>query len=60
MASTHDACGSGNAGAACSTEPGAGNRTVDNYIARLRGKVEPVPAAPRYILTVHGTGYKLA
>jgi DNA-binding response OmpR family regulator len=34
-------------------------RTVDNFIARLRKKIEPDPAVPRYLLTVHGRGYKL-
>jgi DNA-binding response OmpR family regulator len=29
------------------------------YIHRLRGKVEPEPAHPRYILNVRGVGYKL-
>ena len=33
-------------------------RTVDAHIVRLRQKVEPKPEEPRYILTVHGTGYK--
>lgn len=33
-------------------------RTVDNFIARLRHKVEEVPDKPRYIVTVHGVGYK--
>jgi DNA-binding response OmpR family regulator len=33
-------------------------RTVDAHIARLRQKVEPRPEQPRFILTVHGTGYK--
>jgi len=33
-------------------------RTVDAHIVRLRQKVEPKPDDPRYILTVHGTGYK--
>jgi len=33
-------------------------RTVDNFIARLRQKVEPVPDKPQHILTVHGVGYK--
>jgi DNA-binding response OmpR family regulator len=33
-------------------------RTVDAHIVRLRQKVEPKPDAPRFILTVHGTGYK--
>jgi DNA-binding response OmpR family regulator len=33
-------------------------RTVDTHIVRLRQKVEPKPDEPRFILTVHGTGYK--
>ncbi len=33
-------------------------RTVDNFIARLRSKVEEIPEKPRHILTVHGVGYK--
>ena len=34
-------------------------RTVDNFIAALRAKLEPDPENPRYILTVRGTGYRL-
>jgi DNA-binding response OmpR family regulator len=34
-------------------------RTVDNHIASLRAKLEPDPAAPRWIVTVHGVGYRL-
>ena len=34
-------------------------RTVDNFIVRLRQKVEANPNQPKVILTVHGTGYKL-
>ncbi len=34
-------------------------RTVDNFVVRLRKKIEPDPAQPRYLLTVHGSGYKL-
>jgi DNA-binding response OmpR family regulator len=34
-------------------------RTVDNHIASLRAKLEPSPDAPRWILTVHGVGYRL-
>lgn len=34
-------------------------RTVDNFILRLRQKVESDPAHPRVILTIHGAGYKL-
>jgi DNA-binding response OmpR family regulator len=33
-------------------------RTVDAHIVRLRQKIEPRPEEPRFILTVHGTGYK--
>ncbi len=35
------------------------NRSVDNFIVKLRKKLEPVPETPRYILTVYGVGYKL-
>ncbi len=34
------------------------SRTVDNHIVKLRKKVEPDPAHPKHILTVHGIGYK--
>ena len=34
-------------------------RTVDNFILKLRQKIEQDPAHPRHILTVHGIGYKL-
>ncbi len=33
-------------------------RTVDNFIARLRHKIEEIPDRPRHIITVHGVGYK--
>lgn len=33
-------------------------RTVDNHIAGLRAKIEPDPAEPQYLRTVHGVGYK--
>ncbi|MCP4600579.1 MAG: response regulator transcription factor [Proteobacteria bacterium] len=35
------------------------NRTVDNFILKLRRKLESNPAAPKHILTVYGQGYKL-
>jgi DNA-binding response OmpR family regulator len=35
-------------------------RSVDTIIKRLRRKIEPDPAEPKYILTVWGTGYKFA
>lgn len=34
-------------------------RTVDNFILKLRQKVEIDPNHPKIILTVHGIGYKL-
>ena len=35
-------------------------RTVDNFIMRLRQKIEQDPSRPAFILTIHGIGYKLA
>ena len=35
------------------------NRTVDNFVVKLRKKVEPQPDKPTYIRTVYGIGYKL-
>ncbi len=40
-------------------ESGTVTRTVDNFIVRLRRKLEPDPANPQLLLTVHGRGYKL-
>jgi len=34
-------------------------RTVDNYVAKLRMHIEPRPHEPRYLITVHGSGYQL-
>jgi DNA-binding response OmpR family regulator len=34
-------------------------RTVDNFIVKIRQKIEEDPNDPKIILTVHGTGYKL-
>jgi DNA-binding response OmpR family regulator len=33
-------------------------RTVDNFVARLRNKIEERPHQPRHITTVHGVGYR--
>jgi two-component system alkaline phosphatase synthesis response regulator PhoP len=33
-------------------------RTVDTHIVHLRQKLEKNPEDPRFILTIHGTGYK--
>ncbi|MBE3574999.1 MAG: response regulator transcription factor [Firmicutes bacterium] len=34
-------------------------RTVDVHVRRLRTKIEPDPANPTYIETVHGVGYRI-
>ena len=34
-------------------------RTIDNFINRLRQKIEENPLEPRFLLTVRGVGYKL-
>ena len=33
-------------------------RTIDNFVLRLRRIIEPDPANPRYLLSVRGTGYR--
>jgi two-component system, OmpR family, alkaline phosphatase synthesis response regulator PhoP len=33
-------------------------RTVDNFLAQLRAKLEADPERPRHLLTVRGTGYR--
>ncbi len=33
-------------------------RTIDNFVAKLRQKIEKAPHAPEHILTIHGSGYK--
>jgi len=34
-------------------------RTIDTHIKNLRHKIEEHPRRPRYLLTVHGVGYKI-
>ncbi len=34
-------------------------RTVDNFVAKLRTRLERKPHEPRHIITVHGKGYQL-
>jgi DNA-binding response OmpR family regulator len=34
-------------------------RAVDNFVAKLRSHIEPNPHDPRYLITVHGSGYQL-
>jgi DNA-binding response OmpR family regulator len=33
-------------------------RTVDVHVASLRQKLEARPSRPRFIVTVHGRGYR--
>ena len=35
-------------------------RAIDAHVKNLRRKIEPMPSAPRYLLTVHGVGYRFA
>ena len=35
------------------------DRTIDTHIKKLRKKIETNPKEPQYIITVHGTGYRL-
>jgi DNA-binding response OmpR family regulator len=35
------------------------SRAVDNFIVKLRKKIEIQPEKPEHILTVYGVGYKL-
>ena len=34
-------------------------RTIDSHIKNLRKKIEPDSSQPRYVITVHGVGYKV-
>jgi len=36
------------------------DRAIDAHVKNLRRKLEPDPRIPRYVLTVHGVGYKFA
>ena len=42
------------------TEKYPTNRTVDNFIVKLRKKIEEDYRSPRHILTIYGVGYKLS
>jgi DNA-binding response OmpR family regulator len=35
-------------------------RAIDAHVKNIRKKVEPEPGRPRYLLTVHGVGYRFA
>ena len=45
--------------AAWGTEAFPTPRTIDNFIVKLRKKIEPDPQNPKHILTIYGIGYKL-
>jgi two-component system, OmpR family, alkaline phosphatase synthesis response regulator PhoP len=34
------------------------DRAIDAHVKNLRRKIEPEPGRPRYVLTVHGVGYR--
>ena len=42
------------------TESYPTNRTVDNFIVKLRRKIEDDYKDPKHILTIYGVGYKLS
>jgi two-component system, OmpR family, alkaline phosphatase synthesis response regulator PhoP len=35
-------------------------RAIDAHVKNIRKKIEPSPGHPRYVLTVHGVGYRFA
>jgi DNA-binding response OmpR family regulator len=35
-------------------------RAIDAHVKNIRRKLEPEPARPRYVLTVHGVGYRFS
>jgi len=35
-------------------------RAIDAHVKNLRRKIEPTPGDPRYVVTVHGVGYRFA
>jgi DNA-binding response OmpR family regulator len=39
-------------------EPSLPTRTIDNFVVKLRNKLERNPQSPEHILTIHGAGYK--
>jgi DNA-binding response OmpR family regulator len=38
----------------------AGERAIDAHVKNIRRKLEPDPHHPRYVVTVHGVGYRVA
>src|SRR3989454_2764060 len=39
---------------------GSYQRAIDAHVKNIRRKIEPTPGRPRYLLTVHGVGYRFA
>ena len=39
---------------------GSYERAIDSHVRNLRRKIEPEKGSPRYVITVHGVGYKFA
>jgi DNA-binding response OmpR family regulator len=35
-------------------------RAIDAHVKNIRRKIEPQPGSPRYVVTVHGVGYRFA
>ena len=35
-------------------------RAIDAHVKNIRKKIEPAPGRPRYLLTMHGVGYRFA
>ena len=35
-------------------------RAIDAHVKNIRRKIEPTPGSPRYVMTVHGVGYRFA
>jgi DNA-binding response OmpR family regulator len=35
-------------------------RAIDAHVKNIRKKIEPTPGRPRYVLTVHGVGYRFS
>jgi two-component system, OmpR family, alkaline phosphatase synthesis response regulator PhoP len=35
-------------------------RAIDAHVKNIRRKIEPSPGSPRYVVTVHGVGYRFA
>jgi DNA-binding response OmpR family regulator len=40
-------------------DDGTNTRTVDNHVVKLRRLIEEIPERPRWLVTMHGAGYKL-